>query len=180
MQSAATAQRIIENGKGGSENMTTEEKQRLIDLLTDTYDKLRTSVEGVDPEMQVNPETDWRVRDIVGHLATWDRESSKSIRAFMEGDEYFIPEFEEDGFNDLEVKEQRKLSVQGVFALWEGARQEFIAVVKDMPADRFNSDFLYPWGDERGNISTIVEYMTGHDVEHRTEIDKALQGLNEG
>jgi hypothetical protein len=180
MQSAAAAQRIIENGKGGSENMTTEEKQRLLGLLTDSYAKVLASVEGVDPEMQVNPETDWRVRDIVGHLATWDRESSKSIRAFLEGDEYFIPDFAEDGFNDHEVQEQRKLSAQGVFALWEGARQEFIAAVRDMTLDQFNNDFLYPWGGERGNISTLVEYMTGHDVEHRAEINKVLQGLNEG
>jgi hypothetical protein len=154
--------------------MTSEEKQDLIDLLTDSYDKLLASVKDVDPEFQINPETDWRVRDIVGHLATWDRESSKSIRAFQDGSEYSISDFTEDGFNDREVQDLRRISAQGVFALWEGARQEFIAAVKDTPIDRFNSDFLYPWGDEHGNISTMVNYMTEHDVEHRDEIDKAL------
>lgn len=154
--------------------MTEEEKQRLLDLLTETYTKTLACVEEVDPELQVNPETDWRVRDIVGHLATWDREVAKSIRAFQVGEEYSIPGFDEDEFNDHEVQEQRKLSAQGVFALWEGARQEFIAAVKGMPIDRFGSDLLYPWGDERGNVSTLVEYMTGHDIEHQEEIDNAL------
>jgi len=154
--------------------MTAEEKQRLIDLLTDTYSKVLACIEEVDPELQVNPETDWRISDIVGHLATWDRESSRSIRAFQVGDEYSIPGFDEDGFNDHEVLEQRKLSVQSVYALWEGARQEFIAAVKQLPVDRFGSDLLYPWGDERGSVSTLVEYMTGHTIEHREEIENVL------
>ncbi len=158
--------------------MTAEEKQRLIDLLTDTYSKVLACVQEVDPELQVNPETDWRVRDIVGHLATWDREGSKSIRAFQVGDEYSIPGFDENEFNDHELQEQRKLSAQSVFALWEGARQEFITAVNDMPNDRFGSDLLYPWGDERGNVSRLVEYLTGHDIEHQEEIEAALQHLN--
>jgi hypothetical protein len=158
--------------------MTAEEKQRLIDLLTDTYSKVLACVQDVDPELQVSPESDWRVRDIVGHLATWDREASKSIRASQVGEEYSIPGFDEDGFNAQEVQELRKLSVQGVFALREGARQEFIAAVRDMPIDRFGSDLLYPWGDERGNVSTLVEYMTGHDIEHQEEIENALEHLS--
>jgi hypothetical protein len=131
-------------------------------------------VEGIDPEVQVNPETDWRVRDIVGHLAVWDREVTRSIRAFQGGGEYSIPDFGENAFNDREVEELRKLAGQDIFLLWEGAREEFLAAVRDMPLDHIESDFLYPWGDERGKLSTIVEYMTGHDVEHRIEIEKAL------
>lgn len=154
--------------------MTAEEKQRLVDLLIETYTKTLACVQKIDPELQVNPETDWRVRDIVGHLATWEREAAKSIRASQAGEEYSIPGFDEDGFNDQEVQEQRKLSVQSVFALWEGAHQEFIAAVKHMPVDRFGSDLLYPWGDERGNVSRLVEYMTGHADEHREEIENVL------
>ncbi len=154
--------------------MTAEEKQRLIDLLTDTYSKVLACVQEVGPELQVYTESDWRVRDIVGHLATWEREASKSIRAFQMGDEYSIPGLDENGFNDHEVQEQRKLSVPSVFALWEGARQELIAAVKHMPIDRFGSDLLYPWGDERGSVSTLVEYMTGHATEHQEEIEKVV------
>ena len=90
------------------------------------------------------------------------------------GDEYSIPGLDENGFNDHEVQEQRKLSVPSVFALWEGARQELIAAVRHMPIDRFGSDLLYPWGDERGSVSTLVEYMTGHATEHQEEIEKVV------
>ncbi len=155
--------------------MTAEEKQSLLDLLSDTYTTVLATVEGVDPEMQVNPETDWRIRDIIGHIATWDREVTKSIRAFLQGSEYSIPDFDEDGFIAREVQEQRKLSTEAVFALWEGGRQDFMSVVNDFPVEQWSGDLLYPWGDERGSVSTLVEYMMEHDVEHRDEIVKALR-----
>jgi hypothetical protein len=151
-----------------------EEKQRLLDLLNDTYSQVLVLVEGIDPEVQVNPETDWRIRDIVGHLAVWDREVSKSIRAFQAGGEYSIPDFDEDRFNDLKLEQLRKSSGQEVFTLWEEARGAFVAAVRDIPLEKLGSNFLYPWGSEQGNLSTIVEYMSGHDVEHRIEIEKAL------
>jgi hypothetical protein len=33
---------------------------------------------------------------------------------------------------------------------------------------------LYPWGDERGDISLLVHYMVEHDEEHLGEILKAV------
>lgn len=153
-----------------------DEKQRLIASLKDTYDELLALVEGVDPEMQVNPETDWRIRDIIGHLAVWDRESARSIRAFQAGGEYSIPNFEEDSFNNQELKDHRDQSTASVFESWKQERGEFIAAVEDMPAEQFGAEFLYPWGGEYGNVSTIVDYMTGHDVEHRVEIERVLEG----
>ena len=154
--------------------MSAEEKQRLIDLLTETYSKVIELVQGVDAEVQVYPETDWRVRDIIGHLAVWDREVAKSIRAYQGGGEYSIPDLDEDGFNNQNMEELRKLSGQEVFKLWEDAREEFVAAVRDMSLDDFESIFLYPW-DERGRLSTLVEDMTDHDVLHRMEIEKSLK-----
>jgi hypothetical protein len=31
-----------------------------------------------------------------------------------------------------------------------------------------------PWGDERGTIAELVEFLTDHDAEHRGEISKAI------
>ena len=84
-------------------------------------------------------------------------------------------EFDEDGFNDRELLVMREQSVGAVFASWKRERGEFIAAVEDLPFDQFSAEFLYPWGGEYGNVSTIVGYMTGHDLEHRVEIEKALE-----
>lgn len=157
--------------------MKSGEKNYLLSLLTDSHSALQTILEGIDLEMSVHSDSDWRIRDVLGHIATWDREVIRSLRAYLRGAEYFIPGIGEDetDFNQQAVVEQRRLSTQQVVAEWEQARQEFKAAVSDIPLDRFPGDLLYPWGDERGSIAQLVEYMVEHDEEHRDEIVKALK-----
>ena len=113
--------------------MTTEDKKHLLDLLTETQSAIRTTVTGTDPEMRVYKDADWRVRDIVGHIATWDREVTMSLRAYRAGTEYSIPDLDEDAFNEQAVTEQRELTARELLAEWERAREEFKEVVQDIP-----------------------------------------------
>ncbi len=156
--------------------MTVKDKKHLLDLLTKTHSAVRATVTGIDPEMRVytDTDTDWRVRDIMGHIATWDRQATNSLRAFRAGTEYAIPDLDEDAFNQQAVLEQRELTTEQLFAEWEQAREELKEAVREIPDDQFPGDLLYPWGDERGSIACLVEYMTGHDTEHRDEIVQAI------
>ena len=52
--------------------MATDEKQRLIDLLTDTHSASRMEIEGSDLKAQIYSDSGWRIRDILGHIAGWD------------------------------------------------------------------------------------------------------------
>jgi len=157
--------------------MTVEENKRLIDLLSESQSVTLAALEGVDPEMRIYAESDWTIRDIIGHLATWDRQVTKSLRAYQEGSEYAIPDMGEgeDDFNQQAVKQQRALTAQQVFAEWDQARVNFKAAVQEIPLEQFPGDLLYPWGDEHGSIPKLVMYMVEHDAEHREEIVKAIQ-----
>ena len=160
--------------------MSAKEKKRLIDGLTEAHLALRGILDEIDLEMPVYEDTGWRVRDIVGHVATWDLVVAKSLRAFQTGSEYLIPvpnpEEYEDEFNKNAVLEQQKLSTQQILDEFETAYDEFKKAIQEIPDDLFPGDLLYPWGDERGNIATMVDYMIEHAVEHRDEIIKAIQG----
>lgn len=155
--------------------MIVEEKKQLLDLLSESHAATLMALEGVDPEMQVHADTGWRIRDIIGHIAVWDRQAAKSIRAYRSGREYSIPDLDEHDFNQQAVLELGELTAQEVFEQWEQAREDFKEAIEEMPPDRFPGDLLYPWGDERGSIAQLVEYMIEHDAEHRHEIGKAIQ-----
>ena len=145
--------------------------------LTEVHAAIKKTLEGIDLELRVYEDTDWRIRDILGHIATWDREVTKSLRALLTESEYVIPdlgEYETD-FNEQAVVEQRKLSTQHIIADWEQARENFKSALSDIPVDEFPGDLLYPWGDERGSIARLVGYMIDHDEEHGIEILKAIQ-----
>ena len=155
--------------------MTLEDKQRLLELLAQTHTATRATLEGIDLTLRVYPDSKWRIRDIIGHIATWDRQTAKSLRAYGLGEEYAIPNLDENSFNEQEVLRQQEKSTQQIFEEWELAREDFKRAVEEIPLDQFPGDLLYPWGDERGTIAYLVKMMTDHDVVHRDEIAKAIQ-----
>ena len=157
--------------------MSANDKKRLIDSLTEAHLSVREVLDGVELEKPVYKDTGWRVRDILGHIATWDQETAKSLRAFQAGEEYLTPELDEEEveFNERAVLKQQKLSAQQILKEFETAYDEFRQAIQEIPEDLFPGDLLYSWGDERGDIATMVEYMIEHAIEHRDEIMKAMQ-----
>ncbi len=134
-------------------------------------------MEKVDLEVHAYNDSSWRIRDIVGHIATWERVVAKALRAYVAGSEYLVPDPDkyEEQYNENEVLEQHKLSTQQILDEFELAHDEFKTALDETPIDHFPGDFLYPWGDQSGDIATMVEEMIEHIYEHQDEIIKAIQ-----
>ncbi len=155
--------------------MALEERRRLVELLTQTHTTTDALLDGINLELRVYPDSGWRIRDILGHIATWDREVAKSLIAFRNGEEYAIPDHDEDAFNAQDILSQQGLSSEAVYDEWEQSRVVFKEAVLQIPLEFYPGDLLYPWGDERGTIAHLVETMVEHDGEHRDEIATAIQ-----
>ena len=157
--------------------MKDDEKKDLQEEITKSHAAILNILGGVDLEMYVYEDTDWRIRDVLGHIATWDGEVTKTLRSFLEGTEYFITDMDEDetDFNEQAVLKQRKLSTQQIFSEWENAREELKSALGDIPIDKFPGEMRYPWGDEGGSIPKLVEFIVEHDEEHKGEIVLAVQ-----
>lgn len=148
---------------------------QLIDVLTQSHATTVGLLQDLDPELLVFKDPPWQVRDIMWHLAVWDREAAQSIQACTQGAEYAIPKFNEDAFNAMTIQEGRKLSTDQVRAAVNQARSEFKQAVTNFPEELLHKPFLYPWGDERGDLSLLVNYMVDHEAEHRDEIEAVFE-----
>ena len=155
--------------------MTLVEKTQLLDALSKSHAAALEIWEAADPEIRVYGDTGWRIRDIITHIAVWDQQSAKSLRAYRAGSEYAIPNLVEDDFNSQSILEWSGFTAEAVLEHYDQARKEFKDAVQDIPTDMFPGDLLYPWGDERGSIAQLVDYMVEHDAEHRQDILKAIQ-----
>ena len=157
--------------------MTSGDKNYMLDKLTTTQATIQYILAGVDLELTVYADTGWRIRDILGHIATWDWEIVKVLQAFLAGDEYLIPGIQDDesDFNAEAVAAQRSLSTEQILADWKQSRQDLLAAIDEIPLERFPGDFVYPWGDERGPITRLVEYFIEHDEEHQAEFEQVLK-----
>ena len=157
--------------------MSEAEKNDLINALRESYAQLTDLLGEADLEMQAYTDSDWQIKDILGHIATWDREAAKSLTAYLKGEEYLTADLDEDetDFNERDVIEKRQLSADEIRFDWKSAREELIAAVRAIPPDSFPGDLLYSWGDERGSIRLLVEYMIEHEEEHLDEILAAIE-----
>jgi hypothetical protein len=159
--------------------MNTAAKDELLKRLAESHAAIREVIKGRDLEIRVYTDPDWRIRDVLGHIATWDLEVTRSLQAFASGTEYAIPDLDEDDFNQRTVVEMRKLADQQIITDWENAREGFKQAIQMISGDQFSGELLYPWGDERGDIPLLVRYMVEHDEQHLIEIQKALDKLIE-
>ncbi|MGB2956037.1 MAG: DinB family protein [Anaerolineales bacterium] len=156
--------------------MTIEQKEDILKRLAETHHALEKTIEGLDLDLVIHADTDWRIRDILGHIATWDRVLIHAIQSFLEGSEYIIPGMvgDETDYNQEKVLEQRKLPTSQILQEWNQARNDFIEAVQQIPPDKFNEELAFPWGDERGSLTLMIEYMVEHDGEHQEEILAAI------
>jgi len=150
--------------------MSSLQKTDLVDLLAKSNSATRALLDEIDMELVVYEDPAWQVRDIFWHIAVWDRQVAKSIQAFNAGSEYAIPEFDEEGFNTAAFQDGRQLSPDQLLEECALARLDFQQAVESVPEDQFSSGFLYPWGDESGDVTRLVKDMLEHDAEHRSEI----------
>lgn len=157
--------------------MNNEHKENILKRLLDTHTELEQTLEGLDLDLAIHSDSDWRIRDILGHIATWDRVLIQAIQAYLDGSEYVLPGMtgDETDYNAQKVKEQRNLSTSDILMEWNLAREDFIKMVQQIPEDKFIDELAFPWGDERGSVSLMVEYMIEHNGEHQQEILDALK-----
>lgn len=158
--------------------MNIENKENILTRLSDSHTELEQALEGLDLELVIHSDTDWCIRDILGHIATWDRVLIHTIQTFLEGSEYVIPGMvgDETDYNAQKVVEQRKLSSSEILTEWNQAREDFLTIVQQIPTDKFFDELAFPWGDERGSLSLMIEYMIEHNGEHQAEILQAVHG----
>lgn len=156
--------------------MSGTDKQKLLEFLTKVHLATHKTLEEVDLDTLVHTDSGWRIRDIIGHVATWHQNVAIAVNEYRAGSEYLVPDLDEEEveYNEQAVSEQRKLSTPQLIAEWEQAYDELKKAIQDMPEDRFPGDILFPWGDERGSIKELVDYMIEHEIEHREEIEKIV------
>ena len=154
--------------------MSQGNQSQLVSSLAQSYSKLQSTIKGNDLETVIYEDPTWQIRDILWHIAVWDRQVTKSILAYQDGSMYLIPDFDEDRFNEETYLEGKNLTIQKLIEECDRARQGFKDAVQEFPIGKLSSEFLYPWGDESGDLKTLVDYMVEHDEEHRDEITRVI------
>ena len=150
-----------------------EERRYLVGRLDLEFNQLVRNIETCRIRDIERPFIDrWSLKDIVGHVATWEAEVLKAIRELREGSRPELLDFDESKINEWnEDRRLRKaeLGFQSVFEQLLGGHQRLV-------------DEIALIGDEdvatEGTVhNLLVQSDIDHLVEHWHEIAAKLAGM---
>lgn len=152
----------------------TVEKERLIRLLEATRHEALVLLRGADDYTIVYPDSGWRVKDLLGHIAAWEREILAALQAFHEGDEYTLgDDYFLEAYNQQHAEQRRGYDPAQIRMDWAMVRRDLQFAVHEIALERMAQRLRFPWGAE-GTVSQMIEQAVEHEAEHLADIRAAL------
>ena len=119
-------------------------KDELLRRAEDDFGALKRALVGLDDRAMRRPWLGaWGVREILAHMAGWQREMTPVLERIARGEKP-IPDgvsyADLDGWNARHVDARRGLTVEGVRAELDATHQEFLRAARAVPEARFGLD----------------------------------------
>jgi hypothetical protein len=164
----------------------TPRQESCLQKLTEARDRLLQAVDGLSPEDCVMD--DWMVKDIIGHVVTWNEEFRTDIAMILRGEHpgYDHQISGENNFklwNEEWLNRKRVISFQSLLEDLESDYKETVQLILQLSPADFHKCGVTPWkqaaytkpdipGEENTDtIETLVSYHWRHMNQHSREIE---------
>lgn len=150
-----------------------DERHRLLGRLEVERNQLIRNIETCRIRDIDRPFIDkWSLKDIVGHLASWEAEVIAALRDLREGRRPALLDFDEstlDEWNNDRVERKRELNFWSVFEQLRGGRQRLLEEFAMVSDEDFTSEGAVP--------NRLAVSIIDHETNHWHEIAARLAGM---
>ncbi|MFQ6102341.1 MAG: DinB family protein [Anaerolineae bacterium] len=120
-------------------------------------------------ELPVFEEGDWTAKDLLAHVAAWDRWEKREMKRMLAGE---VPDLaaaqDVDTFNAAVVAEWHDRTLTEVLAELRAARADWVAWLRTLPEEEFAR--LRSFESEDWSFPGCLEVQWRHDAEHAAQI----------
>ena len=174
-------------------------QQQFLRRLREAEERLDRCIEGLDEAVLCQEPVleDWTIKDILGHIVSWNEEFRANIAVILGGghpgyDRVISGEDNFDGWNQRWVVQKRKLSLDQVTADLARDYQEAAALIERLHPEDFRKRGATPWQaaavekpaqltkENTDSVETLVTYHWRHMNEHIRQIEKWRQSRGKG
>jgi hypothetical protein len=142
----------------------------LINAMDQTRKQMEQVVKGTDPAREIYP--GWTIKEILGHITTWEIVIHKGIQAFRdEKPPFFIHNQDFDVFNAEAVEYRSAWSLEQVIEEWRDVRKELRDMIQELEESLLPQEMVTPWGSDR-TLHELIEIIVEHESEHMEDIQK--------
>ena len=120
-------------------------KQQLIKTLDKAWQEFKESYQGLSEAQISQPGVigEWSVKDIIGHVTTWEEEALKALALISQGQR--LPRYKDlygglNAFNALMTEKKRLLSLTEILEQSEITHRKLVAYILGAPEEMFTTE----------------------------------------
>ena len=159
----------------------TARRQMLAGQLQESRERLLAAFAGLSDDEMTQPGVagEWSVRDLLVHLAYWDRATTDSYRSMLRGERPELLDLEEDGiqaFNHEHHAEKQSVTTEEAVTELMAAREEMTSLLQEVD----NAALFAPApGDEHADLSIAgcIHITVAHEEEHAEMIEEWRESM---
>jgi hypothetical protein len=169
----------------------TARQSRNIQRLTEAKDRLHNSIAGLDQEVACTAYVagDWTVKDIIGHIVSWNEEFRADIKSIQQGDHpgyerQIIGEDDFDQWNQHWIAHKRSWTWPRIIDDLERDYREAVQLIMCLEPQEFRKRGVTPWKRaavdrpdvpttvDTESIETLITYHWRHMNQHAHMIER--------
>jgi uncharacterized damage-inducible protein DinB len=143
-------------------------KEDMLARLAESRRDLHRATQGLSGEemTQVQVEGVWTIKDVLGHIASWEEICLDPLRRYADGGPFEVEAIEDYLIlNEELAARKRDIPLGAILDELDAIRQELVATVSELSADQWEQRVLFPWGDE-GAVAEMLDELYQHKLEH--------------
>ena len=113
----------------------------------------------------------WSVKDVLAHIAFWERYAVSTIRAVARGETPQLgADDETERVNASVVAQYYQRSLAAVIADWQQAREDLLDALEDLGDADLNDPERFAWSEGRSLLERVAGNSFDHEQEHIEQI----------
>lgn len=146
------------------------QRERILGEIEKTWGELQKTLDSVPPERmeEVGVVESWTLKDLIGHVTTWEAEAMKSLRLCLSDHDLEMLTWPDvDALNERTVEDKRATPLIALLNDFKKTHERLVQFVKEMSEE----DLAVPEVERRIRIDTFAHY-----TEHTEHISRWLEG----
>jgi hypothetical protein len=155
-------------------------KSDLLDVIHAERERLGKLIEPLTDDQMIasGVEASWSVKDILVHIAAWERLAYDRIQAALSGESLKFPlikgDTDVDQFNAEVYAKNKDQSLEKVMNEYHNSHQEFMGLIQTLQDDFLANPLPFDWAGKLTAQVMISANTHWHYIEHAESISKWL------
>ncbi len=152
-------------------------QQEAVEFLQENHEKMEFIINSLHKEeiVQHHIVKAWTIKDIIAHLASWNKELRKSFDLILEKKDVWFRTKREHEFNKIQVTIRKSKSLEDVIDEWQISFSQLIERIKQLSEEEWIFDSGFKWKSGPSiTIKSLFGYRYlgfGHEGGHAWQIE---------